>query len=104
MRYFFCSEPVCHIGELETVKMTAWSRLTTPAPSGSPNGDRWLNVREAAAKLGTSVSYVYRHDFPFADREGRRLKFSERGIDAYVASKNGTLTPRRHGAILRPVD
>ena len=48
--------------------------------------DRNLSVREAAQRLGVSERYVYRHsqELP-AVRLGRRLVFSGRGLDRYVA-------------------
>jgi len=62
--------------------------LQTPAPEdGSP--DRNLSVTEAAARLGMSRGWLYRHggELPFVVRLGRRLLFSERGIEAFLARR-----------------
>jgi predicted DNA-binding transcriptional regulator AlpA len=57
--------------------------------STGSRGDRLLSVKEAAAKLGQSVAYVYKHahTFPFAVRNGRALRFSEAGIDGWIRDR-----------------
>lgn len=49
-------------------------------------GDRVLDVVEAARRLNVSNDYLYRRhrEFPFTVRNGRRLGFSERGLNAYL--------------------
>jgi predicted DNA-binding transcriptional regulator AlpA len=53
--------------------------------------DRRLSVEDAAAKLGTSKDWLYRHadTLPFTVRIGRRLGFSEVGIDCYLRQRAG---------------
>jgi excisionase family DNA binding protein len=53
---------------------------------GASVTDRSLTVKEAADRLGVSPSYLYKHadDYSFSRREGRRLVFSERGLDRYL--------------------
>ena len=48
--------------------------------------DRLLTVKDAAAKLGQSVDYLYKHagTLPFAVRNGRALRFSEAGIETWI--------------------
>lgn len=50
------------------------------------SGDRLLTVAEAAARLGVSKDYLYRHakKLPFARRMGRKLLFSSEGINQYI--------------------
>jgi predicted DNA-binding transcriptional regulator AlpA len=49
-------------------------------------GDRLLSLEEAAAKLQVSHSWLYRRSMklPFAVRNGRKLAFSEKGIEEYI--------------------
>ena len=91
------------LGELETVRAVAWSRLTAPAPLAQQSRDQLLDVEEAAIRLGFSTSYLYRNHqrFQFSRRVGRSLRFSAQGIDNYI-QQTGALTPRRRGAILTP--
>src|SRR5690242_5892593 len=59
-------------------------------------GDRLLKIDEAATRLGQSPDWVYRRAprLPFTVRQGRGLRFSERGLTAYIAQHaNG-----HHGA------
>ena len=57
----------------------------------SPDGDRLLDVREAAAKLSISDGELYRHSgkYPFTVRLGHRLRFSEAGIERYIRQRSG---------------
>ncbi len=73
------------LGDLEEIRTTALARLTAPAlQPQSP--DAMLDVEEAAVRLGTSRSYLYRHHkrFPFTRRMGRSLRFSANGIEQYI--------------------
>lgn len=93
------------LGELETVRAVAWSRLTTTqAPTTQQSRDELLDVDQAAGRLGISASYLYRNHqrFPFSRRVGRSLRFSALGIDSYIQD-SGALTPRRRGIMLAPV-
>ena len=57
------------------------------APDGVGGGrDRLLAVKDAAAKLGQSVEWLYKHasTLPFTIRNGRALRFSEVGIEAWI--------------------
>jgi hypothetical protein len=75
------------IGELETIRCIAVSRLSVPASTLPP--DENLEVPEAAHRLGVSPDYLYRNHkkFPFTRREGRKLLFSSNGIDAHLKGK-----------------
>ena len=70
------------IGELETIRCIAVSRLAAPVPAPDQN----LEIGEAARRLGVSRDYLYRHHskFKFTRREGRKLLFSSAGLDAYL--------------------
>jgi len=48
--------------------------------------DRLLSVKDAAAKLGQSTEWLYKHasTLPFTVRNGRALRFSELGIDTWI--------------------
>jgi hypothetical protein len=73
------------IGELETVKATAWARLSAPA-SASAERDELLEVEAAAQRLGVSKDYLYRHhaQYSFTRRQGRKLLFSALGIEKHI--------------------
>jgi excisionase family DNA binding protein len=60
------------------------------SPDSAPD-DRLLDVTEAAARLGTSRDYLYRHArrLPFTVRVGSRLRFSSRGIDRFIRTRQG---------------
>jgi excisionase family DNA binding protein len=60
------------------------------SPDSAPD-DRLLDVAEAAARLGTSRDYLYRHArrLPFTVRVGSRLRFSSRGIDRFIRTRQG---------------
>jgi predicted DNA-binding transcriptional regulator AlpA len=92
------------LGELETVRAVAWSRLTAPAPAPlNPQApDELLDVKTAAGRLHLSVGYLYRHHdlFPFSRRVGRSLRFSNSGIDDYI-QHSGALPNRRRRAMVR---
>lgn len=72
------------LGELEEIRATALARLTTPAPQTQP--DRYIDVKEAADRMGMSRHYLYRHwqKFKFARQEGRKVLFSSSGLDQYL--------------------
>jgi hypothetical protein len=75
------------IGQLETAKATAWARLTAPAPSSAH--DELLDVATAAARLGVSQDYLYRHaeEYSFTRRQGRKLLFSALGIEKHIRQR-----------------
>jgi predicted DNA-binding transcriptional regulator AlpA len=60
-------------------------------PQNGPMPDRLLDLREAAAKLNVSPSWLYRRSakLSFAVRNGRKLSFSEKGIEDYIRQKMG---------------
>ncbi len=82
------------LGDLERLKATLWARLTLPQSNGqsTPDGDRLLDVKEAAAKLGVSEGWLYRSHskLPFTVRIGNKLLFSEAGIERYIRQRAGS--------------
>ena len=73
------------IGQLESIKATAWARLSAPVPAPVEH-DELLGVVEAARRLGISEDYLYRHsrEYPFTRRQGRKLLFSALGIERHI--------------------
>ena len=73
------------IGQLESIKATAWARLTAPALATQEH-DELLDVETAAERLGVSRDYLYRHsqEYPFTRRQGRKLLFSALGVDKHI--------------------
>ncbi len=53
--------------------------------------DRLLGIEEATRKLGVSMSWLYRRSsaLSFVVRMGRKLMFSEQGIDRYIKQRSG---------------
>lgn len=76
------------IGQLESIKATAWQRLSAPAQAPREH-DELLPVEVAAERLGISKDYLYRHsrEYPFTRRQGRKLLFSASGIERYIKQK-----------------
>ncbi len=62
-------------------------------PAVAQGHDELLSVRQAAERLSTSTDWLYRHsaDLPFTRRLGRQLRFSARGIDAYLQTHKAAL-------------
>jgi len=83
------------LGDLERLRATLWARLTLPQSNGhgeaSPDHDRLLDVKEAAAKLGASEDWLYRRsrNLPFVIRIGRKVLFSQAGIERYIRQRMG---------------
>jgi hypothetical protein len=73
------------IGALESIKATAWARLSAPAQNPAEH-DELLSVEVAADRLGVSRDYLYRHhsQYPFTRRQGRKLLFSALGIEKHI--------------------
>lgn len=83
------------LGELEGfLRGTALLQLAgaAPAPASVPEngaGERFLNVREAAGRLGCSVDSIYENATRFqvkgiAVKDGRRWKFVSSKLDSYI--------------------
>ena len=51
--------------------------------------DRLLTVRDVAGRLSVQERYVYdhHHEWPFTKKVGRKIRFSERGLEQWVASQ-----------------
>jgi predicted DNA-binding transcriptional regulator AlpA len=79
------------IAQVEALKARLYARLTAASPASAAIGDRLLNVKEAAQKLGRSPDWLYRHgsELPFVVRDGRLLRFSEQGIEDYIRRRMG---------------
>lgn len=72
------------LGELETVRVIALTRITSPKVELEE--DRLLDVTQAGVRLKVSKAYLYKNHsrLPFTRRVGRTLRFSCKGIDAYL--------------------
>lgn len=80
------------ISTLHVALLTAASRPSTVVPRESerPNEDRMLDVEEAAALLGVTKRWLYRHakQLPFTRPISPKiLRFSEAGIRRWLASR-----------------
>ena len=74
--------------ELDTLLLSLIARPAAPAPV-QHHCDRLLDANEAAKRLGVSKVFVYKNagKYPFVVREGRRLLFSEKGLESYLRGK-----------------
>jgi predicted DNA-binding transcriptional regulator AlpA len=56
---------------------------------GSVPADHLLEADEAAERMGMKKTWLWTHadKLPFAVRIGRKIRFSERGIEEYIATK-----------------
>jgi excisionase family DNA binding protein len=72
------------LGELETVRLIAHGRMNSPAVAAKP--DERIGVKEAAARMGISASYLYRNadKYKFTRREGKKVLIDRAGLDAYL--------------------
>lgn len=64
--------------------------LVAKASETGTDSDRLLTVEEAAAMLGRNPKVLYRQKdrYPFLVRDGKSVRFSERGIREWIA-RNG---------------
>jgi hypothetical protein len=75
------------IAKLDTLLLSGL--LTGEQPQPHMDGDRLLDVAEAAAKLGLSRDALYRNKYSFVVRIGNRRRFSERGIEKFIRNRTG---------------
>ena len=75
-------------GELAKLDTLLLMRVAMAQSNGQaqPDGDRLLSAKEVAGRMGMSLDYVYKNasEFPFAVKEGRRVLFSECGLEQYL--------------------
>jgi hypothetical protein len=71
------------LGMLSEISETCRARLSAPAQP-APAEDKLLSCAEAAKLLHCSKDTLYRQDFPFVRRLGRKKLYSSRGIDEYL--------------------
>lgn len=87
------------LAELEALRVQLWARLfaaeTIPRVDAR-EPDRLLTPTEAAAVLGVSLRWLYRHHrgLPFARRVSPKvLRFSEIGLRHWLAQQRGGRKP-----------
>jgi hypothetical protein len=72
------------LGDLEVVRTTALARLVSTLAPTTAIPDELLTVKQAAAKFGCSRDFLYRNEFPFVRRLGRKRLYNSRGIEEYL--------------------
>jgi predicted DNA-binding transcriptional regulator AlpA len=79
------------LAELDTLLLGRLLQSGNDQGQTPADGDRLLDVKEAAAKLSRSEDYLYRNagKLPFTVRDGRCLRFSEAGIDRWIRQRAG---------------
>jgi len=97
------------MGDLEVARAIAQARLNVHTRTSESSEDRLLNIKEAAARLRVSVSYLQKnHDkLPFAQFKvsgiGRHVLFSNNRITEFIANSRTQLSPRRRMTTLQRV-
>ena len=76
-------------GELARIDTILLTRLLTDDDGSSANNqeDRLLEIAEAAAKLGLSHDALYRNDYPFVVKIGKRRRYSAKGIEKFIQAR-----------------
>lgn len=83
------------LGRLAGLQPVLLARALAPAGGGNSDGapveDRLLSVKEAAAQLGHSEDWLYRHakKLPFTVRTGRDVRFSAAGLARWIRNRQG---------------
>lgn len=78
--------------QLATVQTNLACRMIRSISSSQKSGeDRILTLDEAAERLNVSRSWLYRRSkrLPFVVRTGRKVGFSERGLQEFIRKKTG---------------
>jgi predicted DNA-binding transcriptional regulator AlpA len=79
------------LGVLERARVRLLLRATGAAGAPRPVAEELLTVRAAATRLAMSEGQLYRlaPSLPFTVRHGRSVRFSARGVDAYIRARQG---------------
>ena len=79
------------LAELDTLLLGRLLQSGNGQVEHSADGDRLLTAKVAGAKLGTSADWLYRHSrtLPFVVHIGRKVLFSEAGIEKYIRQRMG---------------
>ena len=84
------------MAQVAALQVALAARLAGPSPppaespSGPPGNERLLTPPEAAALLGVTVTWLYRHAgrLPFTRRLSRKaLRFNETGLRRWLAAR-----------------
>ena len=82
------------LARLAGVQTALLARLLAPSGNASEAAlveDRLLTASEAAAQLGHSRDWIYRHAarLPFTVRTGRDVRFSAAGLARWIRTRQG---------------
>ena len=79
------------LSELEMLKAAGFSQLVIASAHAVKPPDELLEIGTVAQRMKVSKTYLYRRGetLPFVRREGRKLLFSARGLDAYLKKPKG---------------
>ena len=79
------------LSELDTILLGRLLQSGNGQAEHSADGDKLLPAKAAAAKLGVSADWLYRHSqtLPFVVHIGRKVLFSEAGIGKYIRQRMG---------------
>ena len=77
------------LARLDTILLCRLVARDAELPPCRPEEDRLLTLSEAAARLNLSSDALYRNDYPFVVKIGKRRRFSEKGIERFIRSRAG---------------
>ena len=79
--------------QLATVQTNLTCRMIRSISSSHTGEDRILTLNKAAERLNVSRSWMYRRSkrLPFVVRTGRKVGFSERGLQEFIRKKTGLI-------------
>jgi len=74
-----------------TVQLVKRNQARAEARKETAGTDRLIEIDEAAERLKVSRSWLYRRSgkLPFAVHNGRRVAYSEKGIEEYIRRNMG---------------
>ena len=77
------------LAELDSLLLQRLFASSTSGGRQASKPNRYLSAKETATRMGVCLDYVYKHaeEFPFAAKEGRRVLFSEEGLERYLHDK-----------------
>jgi hypothetical protein len=88
------------MAQLEEIRCIAQLRIVTAQPAPTSDHDELLTINEAALRLRVSKDHLYRTDYPFTRRIGRRHRFSAKGIEEFLGHR--AILPSSHQRAYTP--
>jgi hypothetical protein len=89
------------LGLLEEIRCIAQLRMIqTAQPAPASDHDELLTIDEASRRLGLPKDHLYRTEYAFTRRIGRRHRFSAKGIEEFISQQ--AILPASHQKAYTP--